>query len=216
MPGAAVTKDRAKETFFQGSSVLSKYWNQGIVTKVRRLKSEPAPPRRRTPPDGRPSQGVREADRRRDDRPGLAPNVRAARTQSGDSKRRMPTTKKRVGSKRRDTRGGNQHRGDRTGTPRPGRRRCETFYEIHRPPKVGSACLSNFTHDAIQTLPNGYTAVLADIEKIFPAGTQGDTSGLPVDVIGVMIIVLDNNWQAVWYWDCFDPAHGGNGYPSLT
>jgi hypothetical protein len=86
---------------------------------------------------------------------------------------------------------------------------------IRRPPKIGSACLGVFHHDAIQTLPNGYTAVLANIEKIFPPGTQGDISGLPVDVVGDMIVVLDKNWQAVWYWDAFDPAHGGNGYPQM-
>jgi arylsulfate sulfotransferase len=62
---------------------------------------------------------------------------------------------------------------------------------IPSPAPVGAACLGYFHHDAIQTLPNGQTAVLADIEKIFPAGTQGDTSGLPVDIIGDMIVVLD-------------------------
>ncbi len=89
---------------------------------------------------------------------------------------------------------------------------CNT---IPSPPPVGAACLGIFTHDAIQTLPNGYTAALLDVEKIFPAGTQGDTSGLPVDIVGDMIVVLDQNWNAVWYWDAFDPAGGGNGYPQL-
>jgi arylsulfate sulfotransferase len=82
-------------------------------------------------------------------------------------------------------------------------------------PAVGAACPGAFHHDAIQTLPNGYTAALVDLEKIFPAGTQGDTSGLPVDIVGDMILVLDANWQIVWYWDVFDPAHGGNGYADL-
>jgi hypothetical protein len=82
-------------------------------------------------------------------------------------------------------------------------------------PVVGSACPGAFHHDAIQTLPNGYTAALLDLEKIFPAGTQGDTSPDPVDIIGDMIVVLDTNWQVVWYWDVFDPANGGNGYPKL-
>jgi len=53
------------------------------------------------------------------------------------------------------------------------------------------------------------------VEKIFPAGTQGDISGLPVDIIGDMIVVLNTNWQVVWYWDVFDPTGGGNGYPAL-
>jgi hypothetical protein len=86
---------------------------------------------------------------------------------------------------------------------------------IPNPPPVGAACVGAFHHDAIQTLPNGWTAALLDIEKIFPAGTQGDTSGLPVDIIGDMIIVLDTNWQVKWYWDTFDPANGGNGYSKL-
>lgn len=81
------------------------------------------------------------------------------------------------------------------------------------PPPVGTACLGSFHHDAIQTLPNGYTAVIADVEKIFPPGTQGDTTGLPVDVIGDMILVLDKNWQVVWYFDTFQ--HDG-GPPQLN
>jgi hypothetical protein len=89
---------------------------------------------------------------------------------------------------------------------------CNT---IPSPPPVGAACIGIFHHDAIQTLPNGYSAALVDVEKIFPPGTQGDTSGLPVDIIGDMIVVLDRNWNAVWYWDAFDPAGGGNGYPQL-
>jgi arylsulfate sulfotransferase len=86
---------------------------------------------------------------------------------------------------------------------------------IATPAPVGAACVGAFHHDAIQTLPKGYIAALIDIEKIFPAGTQGDTSGLPVDIMGDMIIVLDRDWQVVWYWDSFDPADGGNGYPNL-
>jgi hypothetical protein len=86
---------------------------------------------------------------------------------------------------------------------------------IPSPPPVGAACLGIFNHDAIQTLPNGYTAVLLDMERIYPPGTQGDNSGLLVDVDGDIIVVLDQNWNAVWYWDAFDPLGGGNGYPQL-
>lgn len=91
---------------------------------------------------------------------------------------------------------------------------CSVFSS---PAPVGSACLDTFSHDAIQYTVGGnqFTAILCDIEKIFPPGTQGDTSGLPVDVRGVMIVVLNADWQAVWYWDNFDPAAGGNGYPQL-
>ena len=87
---------------------------------------------------------------------------------------------------------------------------------IPKPATIGSACLGAFHHDAIQTLPptvgstlpGPFTAVIADIEKIFPAGTQGDTSGLPVDIIGDMIIVLDSNWKVVWYFDAFQHDTG--------
>ncbi len=86
---------------------------------------------------------------------------------------------------------------------------------IQKPAPVGSACTGAFHHDAIQTLPNGYTAALIDEEKIFPAGTQGNTSGLPVDLIGDIIIVMNTNWQVVWYWDSFNPKSGGTGYADL-
>jgi hypothetical protein len=46
-------------------------------------------------------------------------------------------------------------------------------------------------------------AALASIEEIFPPGTQGDTSGLPVDIIGDMIVVMNSDWRVVWYWDAF-------------
>jgi hypothetical protein len=80
---------------------------------------------------------------------------------------------------------------------------------IASPPPVGSACLGAFHHDAIQTLPNGQMALIADIEKIFPPGTQGKSGSLPVDIVGDMFVVLDSNWQAVWYWDSFEHAGGG-------
>jgi hypothetical protein len=50
--------------------------------------------------------------------------------------------------------------------------------------------------------------VLVDVEKIFPAGKQGDTSGLPVDIEGDAIIVLNQNWQVVWYFNAFTHADG--------
>lgn len=82
---------------------------------------------------------------------------------------------------------------------------CNT---IASPAPVGAACLGGFHHDAIQSLPNGGLAVLADIEKIYPPGTQGDLSGLPVDIVGDMIVVLNSNWQVVWYFDTFAHADG--------
>jgi arylsulfate sulfotransferase len=85
-------------------------------------------------------------------------------------------------------------------------RPCNSFSS---PAPVGSACLGGFHHDFIQSLPNGYSAVIASVEKIFQPGTQGDTSGLPVDIVGDMIIVLNANWQAVWYFDTFQHDGGG-------
>jgi len=79
---------------------------------------------------------------------------------------------------------------------------------VPKPAAIGAACLGGFHHDAIQTLPNGYSAVIADIEKIYPPGTQGDTTGLPVDIVGDMLVVLDANWQVAWYFDTFEHAGG--------
>jgi arylsulfate sulfotransferase len=76
------------------------------------------------------------------------------------------------------------------------------------PAPVGSSCLGAFHHDAIQTLPNGYTALITDVEEIFPPGTQGNTSGLPVDIVGDAIIVLNQNWQAVWHFNAFQHDSG--------
>jgi arylsulfate sulfotransferase len=77
---------------------------------------------------------------------------------------------------------------------------CNT---IASPAPVGSACLGGFHHEAMQELPNGDTAVLVSEEKIYPPGTQGDTTGMPVDIIGDVIAILDANWNAVWYFDAF-------------
>jgi hypothetical protein len=78
------------------------------------------------------------------------------------------------------------------------------------------ACLGAFHHEAIAlpagAVPAGGFALLADIEKIFPPGTQGDPSGLPVDIVGDMIILLNAEWQVVWYFDAFE--HDG-GAPQL-
>jgi len=86
---------------------------------------------------------------------------------------------------------------------------CNT---IPKPAPVGAACIGHFHHEFMQALPNGYSAAFADIEKIFPPGTQGDTSGLPIDIVGDMIIVMDQNMQVVWYFDAFE--HDG-GAPQL-
>lgn len=63
-----------------------------------------------------------------------------------------------------------------------------------------------FHHEAIR-LPNGHTMAFGDVEKIFPAGTQGSTG--PVNIIGDIIVELDENFQVVWSWSAFDHDGGG-------
>jgi hypothetical protein len=79
---------------------------------------------------------------------------------------------------------------------------------VPQPAPVGAACAGAFHHEFVQGLPNGGLAVFVDIEKIFPPGTQGDTSGRPVDIVGDMIIVLNSDWQVAWYFDSFDHDSG--------
>lgn len=68
----------------------------------------------------------------------------------------------------------------------------------------GTDCLvGSFSHEAL-LLPNGHTLVLAIEEKVFTDGTQGSSSGNPVDIIGDIIVDLDTNWQVVGYWRAFD------------
>jgi hypothetical protein len=75
---------------------------------------------------------------------------------------------------------------------------------VPNPAPVGTACLNDFDHEAIRYTigENSYTAVLAHIERVYPAGTQGsDANGPPVDILTEMAIVLDAQWQVVWYYD---------------
>jgi arylsulfate sulfotransferase len=71
--------------------------------------------------------------------------------------------------------------------------------------------LGSFNHDAIRLASNlagsaaglsGYTIAVGNVQRIFPAGTQG-ASG-PIDIVGTLLIVLDTNLQVVGYWDSFD------------
>jgi len=71
----------------------------------------------------------------------------------------------------------------------------------------GTVCLFGaFHHEAIR-LPNGDTMAFGDVEQMFPAGTQGSTG--PVDIIGDIIVELDQNFQVVWSWSAFDHDGGG-------
>ncbi len=67
--------------------------------------------------------------------------------------------------------------------------------------KGGQQCVSGFHHEAIR-LPNGHTLVLAGLERMFPAGTQ--ESKEPVDVLGDLILDLDEDFQLAWVWNSFD------------
>ena len=68
--------------------------------------------------------------------------------------------------------------------------------------KTGSQqCVSGFHHEAIR-LPNGHTMVLAGLERMFPAGTQGAKE--PVDVLGDLVLDLDEDFQLAWMWNSFD------------
>ena len=88
----------------------------------------------------------------------------------------------------------------------PGCDRATPCGQIALPAKVGDACLNDFHHDAIRYFIGGqpYTAFMAHVEKLFPAGTQGNKGSTPVDVLSEMVIVLNSSWQVVWHYDAFD------------
>ncbi len=66
---------------------------------------------------------------------------------------------------------------------------------------MGGDPISTFNHDA-RRLPNGDTMVVATVQKIYPAGTQGSTA--PINILGTTLVELNENYQLVWYWECFD------------
>jgi arylsulfate sulfotransferase len=64
---------------------------------------------------------------------------------------------------------------------------------------LGRRTITAFHHEA-RTLPDGRILVLADVEQLL-TGVQGAGQ---VDVLGDMIIVLDQELNIVWTWDTFD------------
>ena len=64
---------------------------------------------------------------------------------------------------------------------------------------LGKRQITAFHHEA-RTLPDGHIAVLADVEQVL-SDVQGPG---PIDIIGDMIIVFDQNLNVVWTWDTFD------------
>ena len=67
--------------------------------------------------------------------------------------------------------------------------------------KDGEQCVSGFHHDAIR-LPNGHTLVVAGLERMMPAGTQGSKDR--IDILGDLVIDLDEDFQVTWIWNAFD------------
>jgi hypothetical protein len=65
----------------------------------------------------------------------------------------------------------------------------------------GKECVSSFHHEAIR-LPNGHTLTIAALERMFPAGTQGSKE--PVDIVGDLVIDLDEDFQVTAVWNAFD------------
>jgi len=64
---------------------------------------------------------------------------------------------------------------------------------------LGRRPISSFHHEA-RRLPDGKVLVLAGVEQIV-TDLQGPG---PVDVVGDMIVVMDEDLQVVWAWDSFD------------
>ena len=56
-----------------------------------------------------------------------------------------------------------------------------------------------FHHEAVR-LPNGHTLVIASVERLV-TDVQGPGA---VDVLGDIVIDLDEDWNAVWYWNSLD------------
>ena len=65
--------------------------------------------------------------------------------------------------------------------------------------ELGHQPITSFHHDAL-ALPNGRMLVLASVERIL-TDVQGPG---PVDVLGDMLIELDEDWQVTWAWNAFD------------
>ena len=87
--------------------------------------------------------------------------------------------------------------------------------QVAKPFVVGDACLNDFHHDAIRYIIGGqqYTAFMAHVEKLYPAGTQGNSGSALVDVLGEMVIVLNSSWQVVWHYDAFDELNVNRAAP---
>jgi hypothetical protein len=82
------------------------------------------------------------------------------------------------------------------------------------PPAPGTSCgkgaagqticfITQATHE-FNKLPNGHYITMGYVEQLMPAGTQGSTTGLPVDILTDQVIDLNSNLQVDWTANMFD------------
>ncbi|HEV3257550.1 MAG TPA: aryl-sulfate sulfotransferase [Gemmataceae bacterium] len=69
---------------------------------------------------------------------------------------------------------------------------------------LGHDIIYGFLLDA-QRLPNGSTVVEGVTERMI------DVNGTPTNYVGVMILVLDQDFQVTWAWDAFDHLNTSRG-----
>jgi hypothetical protein len=67
--------------------------------------------------------------------------------------------------------------------------------------KGGRECVSGIHHEALR-LPNGHTLIIAGLERMLPPGTQGSKE--EVDILGDLVIDLDEDFQVASCWNSFD------------
>jgi arylsulfate sulfotransferase len=67
---------------------------------------------------------------------------------------------------------------------------------------LGAQSIIDYNHEAMR-LPNGDTAVIAHVERLY-TNEQGGTPQNPVDILGDQILVLDTSWNIVWTWNAYD------------
>ena len=65
----------------------------------------------------------------------------------------------------------------------------------------GGICVAGLHHDAIR-LPNGHTVAIGTLERMFPEGAQDSED--PIDIMGTLLIDLDEDLQVSWLWNAFD------------
>jgi arylsulfate sulfotransferase len=76
-----------------------------------------------------------------------------------------------------------------------------TAYRLSKQSRIqgGRDPFTTFHHEA-RVLPNGHTAVLINVERLY-RDVQGE--GI-VNILGDVVMVLDENWQRVWEWNAYD------------